>query len=115
MPQKVHEMSNHSYAKEITRWKYPTKSLVKHVWGNENFRLGKSRWIPISTALSNKNIGIEELGEGIFCIWFRDYILGYLDESGLRVYDIHEFQYVPKLKMRILIIVYEVLNSTQKG
>ncbi len=44
-----------------------------------------------------QNIGLEELGEGIFRIWFRDFILGYLDESDLRVYDIHEFQYVPKL------------------
>jgi len=48
-------------------------------------------------ALSNNNIGLEELGEGIFRIWFRDFILGYLDESDLRVYDIYEFQYVPKL------------------
>jgi len=97
VPKTVHEKSNRSYPKEITRWEYPAEFLVKHVCGNGNVRSGKSRWIPISTALSNKNIGLEELGEGIFRIWFRDFILGYLDETDLRVYDIHDFQYVPKL------------------
>ena len=97
VPKTVHEYSNRSYPKEITRWEYPAEFLVKHVCGNGNVRSGKNRWIPISTALSNRSIGLEELGEGIFRIWFRDFILGYLDESDLRVYDIHEFQYVPKL------------------
>ncbi len=97
VPKSVHEKSNRSYSNKIVDWEYPAEYLVKHVCGNGNIRSGKKRWIPISTALSNKNIGLEELGERIFRIWFRDFILGYLDESDLRVYDIHEFQYVPRL------------------
>ena len=49
------------------------------------------------TALKEKEVGLEELSGGIYRIYFREYLLGYLDENDLRVYDIQEYNYIPRL------------------
>ncbi len=48
-----------------------------------------TKWVMISTTLIliDKHVGLEELGEGIWRIYFRQKMLGYFDEKKLRIMD----------------------------
>ena len=35
-----------------------------------------------------KHVGLEELGNGIYRMYFRQFLLGYIDMKDLRVHDI---------------------------
>ena len=41
----------------------------------------------VSTTLFDRYAGLEELGDGIWRIYFRQKILGYFDENKLRIMD----------------------------
>ena len=41
----------------------------------------------VSTNLINKHVGLEDLGDGIWRIYFRQKILGYFDEKTLKIQD----------------------------
>lgn len=41
----------------------------------------------VSTTLFDKHVGLEELGNGIWRIYFRQKMLGYFDENKLRIMD----------------------------
>lgn len=41
----------------------------------------------VATSLIDKHVGLEELGEGIWRIFFRQKMLGYFDEKELRIMD----------------------------
>ena len=43
--------------------------------------------IMVSTTLIDKYVGLEELGDGIWRIYFRQKMLGYFDEKTLRIQD----------------------------
>ena len=42
----------------------------------------------IATPLIGKDIGLEEIGDGLFRIYFRFKLVGYLDGRRLRIQDI---------------------------
>ena len=42
----------------------------------------------VSTALIQKDIGLEELGNGIWRVYFRSKLLGYLEEQKFRIQDL---------------------------
>ncbi len=41
----------------------------------------------VSTTLQNKYVGLEELGDGIWQIYYRQKILGFFEEIKLRIMD----------------------------
>ena len=45
-----------------------------------------NQW-PGSTGILNKHVGLEELGDGIWRIYFRQKMLGYFDKNKLRIMD----------------------------
>ena len=96
-PASAHEKSKRPYPKEISEYSYPADYKVKYVCRNGIIRVGKKDEVYVSTALKEKEVGLEELGGGIYRIYFREYLLGYLDENDLQVYDIQEYNYIPRL------------------
>ena len=93
----VHEVSEREYPEVIRDWDYPADYKVRYVCRNGAIRIGKANWIFVSTALMGKHIGLEELGNGIFRIYYRNFFLGYLDEKELKVYDILDYNYVMRV------------------
>lgn len=89
----VHERSVRKYPEKFTDWDYPKEYRVRYVCRNGAIRIGKANWIFVSTALKGKNIGLEELGEGIFRMYYRQFFIGYLNEKELHVYDILDYNY----------------------
>lgn len=41
----------------------------------------------VATSLADKHVGLEELGNGIWRIYFRNKMLGYFSEKELRITD----------------------------
>jgi len=96
-PSQVYKKSNRPFPNEIEEWDYPGDYLVKYVCRNGAIRVGHDKWLFVGTALNEKRVGLEQLEEDIYRLYFRDFFLGYLDVKELQVYDINEYQYVPRL------------------
>ena len=80
--------SERKYPEKIKEWIYPKNYHVRYVSKNGAIRIGRSSWLFITTALMGKEIGLEELGNRIYGIYFREFFLGYADMKELKVYDI---------------------------
>lgn len=87
-PASVHVRSNKEYSSKIISWDYPSNLQVLRVFKNGAIRWGSDNWVMVSTALIDKYIGLEELGNGIWRVFFRSKLLGYLDEKTLRIQDV---------------------------
>ncbi len=86
-PERVHTASPRPYPKYIEEWDYPAAMRVAYVCRNGSLRWGRGQWIGVSTTLSGKRVGLEELDNGLWRVFFRDKLLGYLDERTLRIED----------------------------
>ena len=60
---------------------------IRRVCRNGAIRWGHSHWVGVSTTLMEKNIGLEELGGGIWGVYFRQKRLGFFNEKYLRIHD----------------------------
>jgi len=92
-PAAVHVKSEREYNARIPEWYYPNEYKVRYICRNGSIRIGKANWLFVTTALIEKNIGLEEMGNGIYRIYFRQFFLGYLDEKNMKVYDIMDYNY----------------------
>ena len=97
VPKSIHTSSKRVYTGEIEEWSYPGDYLVKYICKNGSIRVGKKNTIYVSRALIEKKVGLELIGEGIYRLYFRQFLLGYIDENELKLYDIQEYRYIPRL------------------
>ncbi len=58
---------------------------IRRVSRNGALRWGSHEWVMVSTTLIGKNVGLEELGEGFWRVFFRNKFLGDFDEKTLRI------------------------------
>jgi len=86
-PASVHVRSEREYNEKMISWDYPKLFNVRRVYKNGAIRWGSEHWIMVSTALIYKDNGLEELGNGIWGLFFRCKLLGYLDEKTYRIQD----------------------------
>lgn len=88
-PASVHVHSQREYRPDIVPWDYPSGFSARRVFRNGAIRWGSDAWVMVSTALIGRDIGLEELGNRIWRVYFRSKLLGYLDEEQLRIQDIN--------------------------
>jgi transposase InsO family protein len=86
-PAQVHVVSPRQYPKKIEGWDYPKEFTQRRVSRNGAIRWGHDQWIGVSTALNEKWIGLEQVGERVWRVYFRQKLLGYLDEKVMRIQD----------------------------
>jgi len=86
-PARVHVRSAREYPHKITEWVYPKHMVVRYVSRNAAIRWKSYYWVMVSSCLAEKHVGLEELGNGIWRVFFRQKLLGYLDEKTLRIED----------------------------
>ena len=86
-PQEVYYRSTREYTPGIESWQYPEGMSAKYVCRNGAIRWGSGKWINVSTTLREKYIGLEPIAEGTWRVFFRDVLLGYLDEKEFRIQD----------------------------
>ncbi len=86
-PARIHVPSPRRYTGQLLPWDYPYDFKIFKVCRNGAIRWGSHNWIMVSTTLIGKLIGLEELGNNIYRVFFRQKLLGYLDASTLRIQD----------------------------
>jgi hypothetical protein len=83
-PAKVHKHSHRPFPERIKPWEYPSNMKVIKVTKNGSARWGAYWWVYVSGSLAGKHIGIEEIGNGIWKVWYRNVFLGYFNEKDIR-------------------------------
>jgi len=86
-PQQVYYRSATEYPDRIEPWEYPEGMLVKYVCRNGAIRWGGNQWITVSTTLIERHIGMEQFADGMWRVYYRNKLIGYLDEKKLRIQD----------------------------
>ncbi len=86
-PGSIHEYSPRPFLEKVEEWVYPNYCEVRRVTKNGALRWKSTKWVMVATSLADKHVGLEELGDGIWRIYFRQKMLGYFDEKKLRIMD----------------------------
>jgi transposase InsO family protein len=84
-PAKAWRPSPRVYPSKLPEPEYPGHHLVRLVSTAGTFRF-RHRAIFLSQALTQDYIGLEEIRDGIWSIYFYDVLLGKLDERDFRIY-----------------------------
>ncbi len=86
-PGSIHSYSPRPFKEKIEGWNYPDYCEVRRVCRNGAIRWRSTEWVYVSTCLKEKFVGLEEIGEGIWRIYFRQKMLGYFHENKLLIMD----------------------------
>jgi transposase InsO family protein len=86
-PAKAHVGSSRRFPDKIREWDYPKEFVERRVSRNGAIRWGHDAWVGVSTALNEKWVGLEPVGEGIWRVYFRQKMLGHFSEKRLRIQD----------------------------
>jgi len=92
-PSDVHTRSTREFPRIIRDWDYAKELTPRYVSGNGAIRWGSNDWIMISTALSGKYVGMEEVGNGLWKLYYRHVELGYFEEKSKKVHEIDQFDF----------------------
>lgn len=91
-PAVVHCPSPREYPGFIRSWDYDKTKTVRYVTHNGAIRWGHSEFIMVSTALAGKYVGLEELADGIWGVYYRHVHLGTLNVRTKHVYELNEYR-----------------------
>jgi len=80
-PDSVHVKSNRQFTNKKIPYQYPIHFKVLKVSTNGAARWGAYNWLFISNAAIGRYVGIEETTNGIWNVYYRDVLLGYMDEK----------------------------------
>lgn len=86
-PKEVYKPSKRKMPQEIMLYDYPSHFEVRRVSRNSAFRRDK-RHINISSTLIDEYIGLEEIDNGIYNVYFRDFLVGRYFEEIHKVKDV---------------------------
>ena len=80
-PHSKHIKSIRQYNEKKISIEYPLHYKTLKVCINGAARWGAYNWLFISRAAQGRYIGVEEIGNGIWNVYYRDVLLGYFDEK----------------------------------
>ena len=96
-PNRVHEKSKRAFKEKVIPYDYPLEHKILKVTKNGSIRWGAYHWIYISRAAIKRYVGVEELGNGIWKVYYRGVLLGYFDEKELS----YKQQYLKLTKIKV--------------
>lgn len=85
-PSMIYKPSSKSYPSKIPKVEYPAHFEKRRVTTNNCF-CWRHHWVPIGTILVHEYIGLEEVMDGIWAVYFSWKRLGFLDERRMRIID----------------------------
>ena len=83
-PADVHDFSARPFPEKIPNFDYDSKYKVLKVTKNGSIRWKSYYWVYVSAALMDKYVAIEDIGNGIWKVFYRNVLLGFFDERHLR-------------------------------
>jgi hypothetical protein len=88
-PSSVHSFSTRPFPERIQHFDYDSEMKVLKVTQNGAIRWKSYYWVYLTAALKGKYVGIEDLGKGVWKVFYRNVLLGYFNENELRNKDQH--------------------------
>jgi len=82
-PGSFHIRSTQVYPERIKDYDYPSHMKVMTVTKNGSIRWGAYYWVYLTTGLIGKPVAAEEIGNGIWKVFYRDVFLGYFNEKDI--------------------------------
>jgi len=83
-PASVHNFSNRPFPEKIPKFDYNSNLKILKVTQNGAIRWKSYYWVYLTAALKGKYVGIEDIGNGIWKVFYRDVFLGFFNETQLR-------------------------------
>ena len=83
-PAAMHNFSTRPFPEKIPHFDYNTNMKVLKVTQNGAIRWKSYYWVYLTAALKGKHVGIENLGNGIWKVFYRNVFLGFFNETQLR-------------------------------
>ena len=83
-PAEVHTLSSIPFPERIREYHYPSNMKVMNVTKNGSMRWRSYYWVYLTKALTGKRDGAEEIGNGIWKVFYRNVFLGYFNENDIR-------------------------------
>ncbi|MDB2462574.1 integrase core domain-containing protein [Algibacter sp.] len=83
-PASVHKFSTRPFPEKIREFEYDSKFKIMKVAQNGAIRWKSYHWVYLTVALKGKYVGVEELGNGIWRIYYYGVFLGYFDDLNIR-------------------------------
>jgi len=83
-PADIHDFSTRAFTERIPHFDYDATYKVLKVTKNGAIRWKSYYWVYLTAALKGKYVAIEELGNGIWKVFYRNVLLGYFNEKQLR-------------------------------
>ncbi|MDO5971371.1 hypothetical protein Q4Q35_16310 [Flavivirga aquimarina] len=83
-PAAVHDFAARPFPEKTPHFDYDSGHKVLKVTQNGAIRWRFYYWVYLTSALKGKYVGIEELGNGIWKVFYRNVFLGFFNENELR-------------------------------
>jgi len=83
-PSKVHTRSHRPFPERIRPYEYPSHMKIMNVTQNGSVRWKSYYWVFITQGLTGKQIGVEEIGNEVWKVFYRNVFLGYFNEKDIR-------------------------------
>jgi transposase InsO family protein len=83
-PASVHKFSTRPFPEKIREFEYDSKFKIMKVAQNGAIRWKSYHWVYLTIGLKGKYVGVEELGNGIWRIYYYGVFLGYFDDLNIR-------------------------------
>jgi hypothetical protein len=88
-PSEIYTNSKREMPKKLGHWDYPAHFAVRLVSNNGGIRWNHKR-VPVSQTLTKEYIGFEEIDDGIYNVYYCDYLIGRFFEEITRIKDMIE-------------------------
>jgi transposase InsO family protein len=85
-PASVYKPSPRPFPRKLAPVEYPAHFERRYVSENGGIRW-KCAWVNVTTTLAHEHVGLEEVGDGLWDVYFSHLRLGRLDERFLRIQD----------------------------
>jgi len=83
-PAQIHNFSTRPFPERIPNFDYESNFKVLKVTQNGAIRWKSYYWVYLTAALKGKYVGIENLGNGIWKVVYRNVFLGFFNENYIR-------------------------------
>ena len=87
-PAQHYVASPRSYPRTIRSPEYPRHFETRDVSTNGGIRW-QHRWVNVSHVLAEEYVGLDEVADGVWSVYFGELLLGRLDERDYRMHGAH--------------------------
>ena len=83
-PASIHNFSTKPFPERIPNYEYEPEMKVLKVTQNGALRWKAYYWVYLTASLKGKHVGVLEMGNGIWRVFYRNVFLGFFDEKNIR-------------------------------